>query len=451
MNVGLVLVVACALGGCGVPLIRPDATQTVAARHGTEPQEGGETLDMQWWSRLGDPQLTESLALSRAHSPDLRSAAASVMSARARAGQSRADLYPDVTATASLAATETDVEGRTDGSYVLLDARWEIDLFGRVRDGVRAARTRARAEEIAYAGSRVSLAAAVANAYVDYRACELAEAEYRDALASQRETVTATRSLVDAGIGAPADLALARAGVAGAEIDLETRRADCKVAVQSLAQVVGVSRERIEATLAEGGGLPLARAFRVSSVPADTLRRRPDVIEAEERFAASLLDLEVARADLYPALTLGGSVTATSSSTWSFGPALSLPILDGGASRAGVRVANADALIAAERYRSTVLAAAAEVDGALARLAAARANLDSADALVRQYQAYFDAIDEDWKAGGVSLLYREDARRQVRSARITRIDQRRALLAQWIALYEAVGGGWTPPTPSAPS
>jgi outer membrane protein, multidrug efflux system len=144
---------------------------------------------------------------------------------------------------------------------------------------------------------------------------------------------------------------------------------------------------------------------------------------------------------------LSGSVTASDPESWSFGPALSLPILDGGASLAGVRLANANALTAAESYRTATLTAVSEVEGALTRLAAARANLSSAQNLVSHYQAYFDTVDRDWKAGGATLLDREEARRQLQAARITRISQSEAVLVQWITLYKAVGGGWLAPKP----
>ncbi|KAA8606864.1 hypothetical protein AL036_13040 [Salipiger aestuarii] len=451
MKIAPVLCAVCALAGCGVPVVRPDARQAVAARFDAAVPQAGTDLDVDWWSRVGDTQLTQMLTLSRARSPDLRTAAANVLSARAQAGQSGADLYPDVTGTLSASVDETELAGRTESRSALLDASWEIDLFGKLRNNARAAKVRARAEDVAYAGSYVSLAAEVADGYVDYRACKLAEAEYRDALSSQQDTLTATRSLVDAGMSASSDLSLAQANVANAQITLTSQQADCKVAAQSLSRVVGVSQGQIDALLAKGGGLPSARTFRIASVPADMLRQRPDVIEAEQRFAAALLDMKVARANLYPSLTLSGSVTHSDTRSWSFGPALSLPIFDGGAKRASVGVANSDALIAAENYRSTVLTAVSEVDGALTRLEAARANLTSAETLVQQYQAYFDALDEDWRAGGASLLDREDARRQVQSARITRISQRQALLVQWITLYKAVGGGWVPPTAAARS
>ncbi|QOL80374.1 efflux transporter outer membrane subunit [Pseudooceanicola spongiae] len=451
MKTAFSLVGACLLAGCSVPLIRPNAQQTVAEQYSTAKPAGSAALDVNWWSRIGDPQLTELLSLAQTNSPDLRSAAASVMSARAQAGQSRADFFPSVTGQASSTVSDSDAGRRSETSSMLLDASWEVDLLGRVRNASRADITRAEAEEMSYAGSYVSLAAEVADDYVEYRACRLAEADYREARASQQETLEATRSLVDAGMSANSDLSLAGANVASAQINLTQQHADCQIAAQSLAKAVGVSQGQIDAILAKGGGLPKAKPFQVAAVPADMLRQRPDVIEAEKRFAASLLDLKVAQANLYPSLTLGGSVTLSDATSWSFGPALSLPILDGGASKSKVRVANADALTAAESYRSAVLTAVAEVEGALTRLAAARANVASAESLVQQYQAYFDAVDEDWKAGGASLLDREEARRQVQSARITRITQRRTLLGQWITLYKAVGGGWVPPTQLSPA
>ena len=337
----------CLLSGCSVPLIQPNAKQAVASHYGTTAPQGGADLDVNWWSRVGDAQLTQLLALARTNSPDLRSAAASVMAARAQSGQTGANLYPSLTGSASATISDSPTTSPTDSSTALVDSKWEIDIFGKLQNAAKADTARARAEELSYAGSYVSLAAEVADGFVGYRACRLAQSEYQNAFASQQDTVTATRSLVDAGLSASADLSLARANVANAEISLTNQRADCKVAAQSLARIVGVSQSEIDAVLSKGGGLPKTKPFQVSSVPADMLRQRPDVLEAEKRFAASLLDLKVAEAKLFPSLKLNGSVTASDPRSWSFGPALSLPILDGGASRAGTRLANANALTAA--------------------------------------------------------------------------------------------------------
>ena len=91
----------------------------------------------------------------------------------------------------------------------------------------------------------------------------------------------------------------------------------------------------------------------------------------------------------------------------------------------------------------------AEAEAALTRLNAARRNLESAGTLVAEYDTYFAAVDADWQAGRVSLLDREEARRQVQSGRITQISQQLALIRQWIALYKAMGGGWQPSAPAA--
>ncbi|MGP3698214.1 efflux transporter outer membrane subunit [Rhodobacter sp. NSM] len=439
----IVLLPAVALAACGVATIEPDAAAAVSRHYGTATPEASATLDLGWWSQVGDPQLTRLLTLARNSSPDLKTAAANVLAARATAGQTGADLYPSVTGEVSATVSGGEETSRITSRTGLVDASWEVDLFGRARDATKADTLRARSEEASFAGAYVSLAAEIADGYVRYRACRMVEDVYRDAVTSQIQTLRSTEDLVAAGMSATADRSLARANVASARISLETQKADCTVIAQTIATAAGIPQAEGRAILASGGGLPSARPFKVSSVPADLLRQRPDVVAAELDFSATLLDVDVAKADLYPSLTLGGTVTATDASSWSFGPALSLPIFDGGRRRAAVRSANAEALASAESYRATVFTAVGEVEEALTRLAASEKNLSNAGTLVAEYQDYFDAIDNDWEAGGATLLDREDARRQVQSALITRITQRENLLRQWIALYKAVGGGWS--------
>ena len=443
------LLATATLAGCSVATVTPDARPSVSARFASATPAAQQSLDVDWWSRLGDPALTALLKRARASSPDLRTAAANVLAARATARQTGAGQYPGVSGEASATLSEGEANERTTSRTGLIDAKWEVDLFKRARAATRADVARAGSEEASYAGAYVSLAAEVADAYVQYRACRLVEGVYRDAVTSQRQTLRSTEDLVGEGLSPAADRALARANLASSEISLESQRADCRVLVQTIAAAAGISGAEAQAVLSTGGGLPSMAPFRVASVPADLIRQRPDIFAAELDLRATLLDLRVAKADLYPSLTLGGSVTATNPSSWSFGPALSLPIFDGGERRAAVRVANAQALASAEGYRSAVHTAVGETEESLTRLAAASTNVASAGTLVVEYQSYFDAIDDDWEAGGATLLNREDARRQVQSAEITRISQRESLLRQWIALYKAVGGGWTRPATAA--
>ncbi|MFD1796937.1 efflux transporter outer membrane subunit [Paracoccus aurantiacus] len=440
-------VAALSVAGCDVPTVEPRPQQAVAAQFTSAVPRSGPALDMNWMTKFGDASLTQLLRLAAQSSPDLRTAAANVLSARAQAGQTAADLYPSVTGQASGTRSGGDDQATGNSHSGLVDASWEVDMFGKLSNSTRADRLRARAEEYDFAGAYVTLAAEVGDAYIEYRACRASEAVYRDAVASQKQTLSSTQELAGSGLSADSELALARANVSSAEISLADQAADCEVVAQSLATLVGAPQNQVRSILGTGSALPIVKGFRVTSVPSDMLRQRSDVAAAEANFAAELLDMKVAKADLYPSLTLDGSVTVTDPSSWSFGPALDLPIFDGGQRREAVRGANADAILAAETYRSTVLTAVEEVENALTRISAASSNVQTAGAMVGQYQEYFNTADEEWRVGWSTLLDREEARRQVQTAQLTQISQRETVLRQWIALYKAVGGGWSRPAP----
>jgi outer membrane protein, multidrug efflux system len=437
------LLASVCLSGCTVALVEPQPEQSLSARYAVAVPSASEPLDIDWWSRIGDPQLNELLDISREFSPDLRSAAANVMAARARAGQTNAGRYPSVTGSASSTMSGGSDVSQSEDSAVLVDASWELDLFGKAAKSAKSDKSRAEAEEYTYAGAYISLEAEVADTYVQYRACRSIEDVYREALTSQHKTLTTTEDLVRVGFRPRSDMSLAQANLASSEIALQEQTASCRLIAVTLATVVGAAQDQVDTVLSDGGGLPETAPFKVSSIPSDTLRQRPDIAAAELNFSAALLDIDVAQADLYPSLTLGGSISLLDPTSWSFGPALSLPIFDAGQRAAAVRSANADALISAESYRSTVLNAVNEVEIALTRLDSALNNLENRDVLVEQYASYFSAIDEYWRAGGATLLDREEARRQLQTAQISQISQRETLLRQWIALYKAVGGGWT--------
>lgn len=307
----LTALVSCSLAGCSVPIIPAQPQQAVSATFGSTVPRNGTAVDMNWWARIGDAQLTELLRAAGRNSPDLRTAAANIISARAQARQSYGATLPSLDASAT--ATRSGGEGieRTDTTSVDFDASWEIDLFGKASNTARANRIRVKAREADYAGAYVSLAAEVADSYVAYRGCRASQAVYSEALSSQRATLKATQELVDTGLSPESDLALARANVASAEISLQDQTAECDVSAQSIATLVGESQSGVRQILSKGGGLPSSAPFRVSSVPADVLRQRPDVAAAEMDFAAVLLDLKVAEAELYPSLTLGGTLTAS--------------------------------------------------------------------------------------------------------------------------------------------
>ena len=253
-----------------------------------------------------------------------------------------------------------------------LDASWELDLFGKVKKQTQSAATRAAGKVWSWHDARVTVAAEVGDYYVQYRACRLIERLYRDELASQRETVRLTEKSAQSGFTSTADLALVRASAASSSSSLTAQRGACEIIVKSLVQLTGGDETAVRKLLAKGKiGIPRPANLRISSVPAEALRQRPDINALEAEVVASISDVGAAKADLYPSLSLSGSISISASSLtgksvpWSFGPALSIPLLDGGAKMAAVRSSVADYDIAVASYKSGVLTAVSEVETAL--------------------------------------------------------------------------------------
>ncbi|RWE17085.1 MAG: efflux transporter outer membrane subunit [Mesorhizobium sp.] len=454
--IGLGVAAACLIAsGCatGVDLRWPDV-KIAQLWHATLPHNGRTSDLVLWWSTFSDRALTNLIVAAESSNPTLDSATAEIDRARATWATAKEGLFPILTGSGSVVRSGSggSAENRirsattTSGS---LDASWEIDLFGKARQKSEGARLRLQERIADWYWARVSLAAEVADYYVQYRACGELEQAYTTELISQRETIRAMETATVTGFASSADLSLARAGVATSASTLTAQRAECEVLIKSIARLAGGDELHVRKLLGSGkGGIPAPKGFKIAAVPAEALRQRPDVNTLELEVAAALADVGAAKADLYPSLSLGGTVTiGTSSLTgtaspWSFGPALSVPLFDGGSRRAAVGSAAAAYDVAVAAYKSGVLNAVAEVETTLVRIDSTRRQIGDASAAARNYRAYFKAVDLNWKAGGVSLLDREEARRSAQSAEVSLIEIRRDAARYWIALYKAMGGGW---------
>lgn len=454
--IGIGNVVVCLfVSGCTTlaDLQKPDL-KIADVWHATLPH-GGRTGDLlSWWSGSFDPSLTALIGAAQTKNPSIETAEAEIRKARATLASAQASLFPGLGGSGSLThsgtggdkANRVAVATTASGS---LDASWEIDLFGKTRQKSEAARLRVHERVADWHGARVSLTAEVADYYVQYRACRQLERTYAAELASQRETIQAMETAETSGFTSSADLALGRAEVASSASTLTAQRAECEVLVKSLARLTGGDEPHVRDLLVKRkSGIPTPKTIKLSAVPADALRQRPDINALELEVAASLAEIGAAKADLYPSLSLGGSVTIDSSRLmgtslpWSFGPALSIPLFDGGSRRAAVGSAAAAYDVAVAAYKSGVLDAVAEVETALVRIDSTRRRIRDATVAARNYRIYFDAVDSNWKAGGASLLDREEARRSAQLAEVSLIEIRRDSVRYWIALYKALGGGW---------
>jgi len=190
-------------------------------------------------------------------------------------------------------------------------------------------------------------------------------------------------------------------------------------------------------------------------VPANALRQRPDLASLERELAATSAEIGVAQADLYPSLSLSGSISISATpgtsalTTWSLGPSLSIPLFDAGKRRAAVVAAQASYQAAFASFRQGVRTAVKEVERSLVNLDSTARRVEQAERAAEDYRSYFRSTETNWRAGSESLLTLEEARRSALSAEISLITLQRDRVEYWISLYKALGGGWQPGTPAS--
>lgn len=422
------------------------------------------TLD-DWWQQFDDPLVAQLVKSAEADSPSLSKSWARIEKARATLTTERSAGWPSVTGNAS--ATQAHQQSAQGGAATAttrsasLDASWELDLFGKVRHSSEAAAARVEARVADWHDARISLAAEVADTYVQYRACEQLADVYEREQRSTTATEQATAAAVAAGFKAPSDGALARANVASSASTGLAQREQCALLVKALVALTGLQEPALRRLLGNGSSLPMPKGLTVPSVPANALRQRPDLAALERELAASSAEIGVAQADLYPSLSLSGSISisaaagSASFTGWSFGPTLSIPLFDAGRRHAAVDTAQSSYEAALADYQQGVRNAVKEVEQTLVKLDSAAQRAERAERATEDYRRYFQAVEINWQAGGESLITLEEARRLALSAETNLITLRRNRVEQWIALYKALGGAWRADTtaraPSTPA
>jgi NodT family efflux transporter outer membrane factor (OMF) lipoprotein len=410
---------------------------------------GGNTGELlTWWKRLQDTSLNALLQSAEANNPSLQKAAANIAAARANASTARASVQPTLTGSASARRSNTlgTAQTTTTGG---LDASWEIDLFGSVRRSAESADALLQARQADWHDARVSLAAEVASDYVTYRACQLTLQTVQSNARSTQATSRITQRSLQAGMTSRADADLADASAASASATVISQQTECDVTIKALVALTGLAEPALRQQLdAQPPQLPPSDSLSVQTLPVDLLSQRPDLVSAERALAASSAKIGVAEADRYPRLSLTGSLSRSrtdgvDTTPWSFGPSLSLPLFNGGAKRAAVDSAQAAYDLALATYQQSVRTAVQEVEQNLVRQDSAERRTADVRRSAEGYRRYATSVEANWRAGGDSLLNLEVARRNAISAEQTLITVQRDQLLYGIALYKAVGGGWS--------
>ena len=421
------------------------------------PHQGSVAALSNWWQSLGDPLLVELIASAQAASPTVTAAASRIAQARSVVVTTGAAVAPNLSgvANASRGVSQLNVPLASVGQ-VGLQASWEIDLWGGNRAAQDAAQARLSGSQAGWHEARVSVAADVANTYLNWRTCELLVNVAKDDVTSRTETSRLTGLLANAGFTAPANASLARASNAQSQSMLTLQRTQCDMQVKVLVALTTLSEPEIRKKLAVSGVFNASAAINnvvIPVLPAQLLAQRPDVFAAQQEVAAASGDVGSAQAAKYPRLGLSGSVglqgirssgVGLNGATWSIGPvSLTLPILDGGRSSAAVDLANANYEAASANYRAKVRGAVREVEETLLSVQSAADRLGDAAIATEGYSAAFVASEARFKSGLGSLSDLEDNRRTALAAKTALLNLERERSAAWVALYRAVGGGWS--------
>jgi multidrug efflux system outer membrane protein len=424
------------------------------------PHQGTLTDLSRWWAQQGDPLLVELISAAQAVSPSVASARTRIEQSRASRVAAGAALLPSLEASAGVSRGRTQPLTAAPAplattSQAGLQTAWELDLFGGRRDARSAAQLRYEGAQALWHDARVLVAAEVANQYYSLRSCEQLLRVARADAASRLETGRLAQRSAEAGFTAPATAALARASAADANSRATQQAARCELDIKALVALTALQEPDLRSKLTSApAAIAQTANFSIASVPAQALTQRPDVFNAEREVAAASADVGSAQAERYPRLSLSGSVAAnrllsggvsTNFNTWSIGPlALSLPLFDGGRRAANVDAAQARYEEAAAVYRARVRQAVREVEEALVSLQATAARSEDARIAAEGYRAAFAGTQALYQSGLASLVDLEDSRRTRLAAETALLTLQRERTSAWVALYRAMGGGWTP-------
>jgi len=451
------------LAGCAAgPDYRPPevaAPEVWSAAESARVSQGAADL-ARWWRVLDDPTLDSLMERAAAANLDLAIATARVRQARAEAGFARGELLPEVDARASAGRQRVSENGvlgalpdpESDLYSAGFDARWELDLFGRLRRRVEAADAEVEASVEDRRDVLVSLLAEVARAYVELRANQRLAAVVRENAASARTTVELTRTRLASGLASELDVARAEALLATTEARLPEVEGAARVAMHRLAVLLGLEPGALVAELEPVRPIPAAPERVLVGLPSELLARRPDVRAAERRLAAATARLGSAEAERYPSLSLSaafgleslssGTLADAASRAWSIGPALRWPIFAGGRIEADVEGADARLEEARHRYDQAMLVALEDVENALVgylRTWDQRRSLASAAEAGRRSVRLADDLYRNGLSDFLDVL---DAERALYDAELELARSEAAATLRVVTLYKVLGGGW---------
>ena len=423
-----------------------------------------DAVKLDWWTVFNDPLLEGYIKQATENNKDVQVALANVKRARALRGESRAAFNPQIGSGAeagrskSSEAVSSSNSGQIRNLYDAgFDASWEVDIFGGNRRELEAANARLGSATSDYHDVMLSTLAEVARNYYEVRGLQKRIAITEENAKLLKQTFDLIEARLDAGEASEFDLSRARGEYQLILARLPNLTADLHASIFTLSVLLGQPPEALLTEMQKTKPLPTPPDMVPVGLRSDMLRRRPDIRAAERELAASVADIGVETADLFPKLFLTGNagtqartfgdLFSAAGGVWSLGSLVQWSVFEGGAIRARIRAEEAESEAALATYEQAVLQALADTETALTRYGQELetrkrlfAGVESRRKSVRLAKELFDAGEEDY----LSVL---DAERELTASEDDLVISETNSITKLVALYAALGGGWEEFTP----
>jgi NodT family efflux transporter outer membrane factor (OMF) lipoprotein len=409
----------------------------------------------EWWRTFKDPVLDHLVAEAQRVNPNVRTAGMRIMEARAQLGIAGSTLYPQVQqATGEVLSVGERRTSGPDTSAVVFNAglqiSWELDFWGKFRRSIEAADAGYFATIAQYDDLQVLMAAQVAGLYCSIRTVEARLVIARENAAIQKRSLDITELLFKSGNDSELDVQQAKALYLGTLSTIPQLEGTLRQTQNALSTLLARAPGPLPEMAAGKDVIPQAELEVIVDMPADLLRRRPDVRAVEMQLAAQSALIGVSVADLYPSISLLGLVGLSATSlggssrvlSWAFGPSLVWNVFDHGRLTNTVLLQDARFQQLYEQYQDAVLRAAREVDDAAVGFASTGEQIALLADAVKAAQRSLDIATIQYREGLTDFQRVLDSQRTLFSQQELLVTSRGNLTQNLIALYKAMGGGW---------
>ncbi len=466
----LLLVTVCA--GCHVgpdykpvTMTVPDEWPSIEEQKDSIVQAADVDTLAQWWTTLDDPILGGLIKRTLTNNKDLKIALTRIRQARAVLGVADKQRHPSVTGSALYRRTQSGVPTAEDpdpdpfsieSDYYNagFDASWEIDFFGKKYRSIEAAAAELDASEEGYRNVLVSMVSETAGNYVQLRTLQKQLEIVSRNLEMQEKALSLLEDKAAAGLIGTLQVQQSRYNVENTRARIPGYRISIEESLNTLAILLGETPGSLHEELSAPTPIPIPGVDVAVGIPADILRRRPDIRNAERALAAQTARVGVATADLYPSFSLSGVLGLTSSSldtffsdesaSLSISPFISIPLFNRGKIRDQIEVQNAVQERTLIEYETTVLDAIKEVRDAIMAYGEEQKRYRMLEKGAAEARSALQIADDRFRSGLADFLDVLDAQRALLSFEETQISSRGAVTMDLIRLYKALGGGWNP-------